>query len=123
MKSFQAYLDSITHDEHRRQFAEVLDWVTTQFPDLENRIGWNQPLFTHHGTFIIGFNYAKKHLSVTPEGYGIRHFADLFEEKDLEYSAMTVRFPWNRSIDFDVLKEIIEFNILDKKNTETFWRQ
>lgn len=34
--------------------AEVLDWVAEHYPELELRIAWNQPLFTHHGTYIIG---------------------------------------------------------------------
>lgn len=123
MEPFYEYLNQMTHEEHREKFADVLEWVNTQFPELEKRIAWNQPLFTHHGTFIIGFAYTKKHIAVNPEGTGIRHFATVFDERGLGYSKMTVRFPWNQPIDFDLLTQLIEFNIKDKKETKTFWRQ
>ncbi|MCQ4950818.1 hypothetical protein NE646_14380, partial [Bittarella massiliensis] len=42
------------------------------FPDLTPKIAWNQPMFTDHGTFIIGFSAAKAHLAVAPERAGIQ---------------------------------------------------
>ncbi|QCB29216.1 hypothetical protein [Corynebacterium endometrii] len=31
--------------------------------ELGCHIAWNQPMFTHHDTFIIGFSHAKKHMA------------------------------------------------------------
>lgn len=123
MEVFQTILNNLSNDEHRQKFEDVLQWVSTEFPQLGKRIGWSHPMFTHHETFIIGFNYAKKHLAISLEGLGIRHFADEFDKRNLHYSAMIVRFPWDQPIDFTLMKQMIDSNILDKKDTTTFWRK
>lgn len=65
---FEEYLSGITDMEQLARMAEILKWVSDQFPDLEPRYAWNQPMFTDHGTFIIvllfGGNdilYGKRH--------------------------------------------------------------
>ena len=47
--------------------AEVLKWVMDKFPELKPKVAWNQPMFTEHGTFIIGFSASKQHMAVSPE--------------------------------------------------------
>ena len=46
--------------------VEVLNWVVQNYPELELRIAWNQPMFTDHGTYIIGFSAASKHMAMPP---------------------------------------------------------
>ncbi|QCB29217.1 hypothetical protein CENDO_09815 [Corynebacterium endometrii] len=31
--------------------------------------------------------------------------------------------PWDKPVPYDLLQEIIEFNIADKKEVTTFWRK
>lgn len=102
---------------------EVLRWVIKQFPHLAPRIAWNQPIFTDHGTFIIGFSAAKHHLAVAPEREGINYFSDEIKQAGFDHSQQLVRFPWDRPVDFSLLKRMIEFNIMDKANCSTFWRK
>ncbi len=59
MNIFTDYLASISDDQHRAKLADVLGWVSRKFPGLEPKIAWNQPMFTDHGTFIIGFEHSK----------------------------------------------------------------
>lgn len=66
MEVFGEYLNGIGHPDHRERMEEMLGWVAGTFPDLEPVIKWNQPMFTDHGTYIIGFSVAKNHLSVRP---------------------------------------------------------
>ena len=47
--------------------AEVLNWVAQRYPELELRIAWNQPIFTHHGTYIIGVSAPSQHMAMAPE--------------------------------------------------------
>jgi hypothetical protein len=100
-----------------------LDWVSNQYPHLVQRIAWNQPMFTDHGTFIIAFSIAKHHLAVTPEKAGIDHWVDEIEKAGYSYTSMIVRFPWNQPVDFELLAKMIEYNIEDKKDCDTFWRK
>ncbi len=123
MNMFDDFLGQIENEQHRSFTKEVLDWVLKHYPNLVFRIGWNQPMFTDHGTFILGFSVAKKHLAVTPEQAGIKHFASEFEQAGLSYSSMIVRFPYDRPFNFELLAKMIEFNLEDKKDCTTFWRK
>ncbi|MFD1171057.1 iron chaperone [Oceanobacillus picturae] len=102
---------------------EVLTWVKEKFPNLESRIAWNQPMFTDHGTYIIGFSISKKHLAVAPEAVGINHFSDDIVQAGYDYTKQLVRIPWEKPIDFSLLEKIIKFNIADKLDCTTFWRK
>ncbi|HLS88930.1 MAG TPA: iron chaperone [Sphingobacteriaceae bacterium] len=123
MEVFADYLDAIENLEHRARTQEVLAWVMEQFPDLEPHIKWNQPMFTHRGSFIVGFSVAKKHLAVAPEAAGIQRFSEEIVQAGYEHTKMLIRFPWNRPVDYPLLQRIIQFNITDKAGSPTFWRK
>ena len=123
MEVFAEYLASIGEPEHRARTEEILQWVAKRFPDLVPRIAWNQPMFTDHGTFIVGFSVAKQHLAMSPERAGIEHFSAAIKRVGYDHSQMLLRIPWDRPVDFALLAEIIEFNIREKADTTTFWRK
>ncbi|QHW33239.1 iron chaperone [Paenibacillus rhizovicinus] len=123
MEAFAAYLASIDNPEHQARTEEVLAWVAEQFPQLEPKIAWNQPMFTDHGTFIIGFSVAKKHLAVAPEKAGMIRFADDIEQAGFGHTKELVRFTWDRPVDFALLGKMIAYNIADKADCSTFWRK
>lgn len=123
MQVFSDYLEKIDNPQHRARTEEVFDWVTTTFPGLEPRIAWNQPMFTDHGSFIIGFSVSKEHLAVAPERAGIVRFSEEILQAGYDHSKELIRIRWSKPLDFSLLKRIIEFNILDKKECTTFWRK
>ena len=123
MDVFAEYLSGIGNLEHRARTEEVLTWVAERFPNLMPKIAWNQPMFTDHDTFIIGFSIAKQHLAVAPEKVGIDHFSDEIVKAGYGHTKQLVRIPWNDPVDFSLLEKIIEFNILDKADCSTFWRK
>ena len=123
MEVFAEYLAGIENPQYLTRTEEVLGWVARKFPNLAPRIAWNQPMFTDHGTFIIGFSVAKLHLAVAPERAGILHLSDEIVRAGYDHSKELVRFPWDRPVDFSLLEKIIEFNILDKAECSTFWRK
>lgn len=122
MEVFSEYLARIDNPQYRAQTEEILSWVSKTFPNLMPRIAWNQPVFTDHGTFIIGFSVAKHHLAVAPERAGINHFTDEIVQAGYEHSKELVRIKWDSPVNFLLLKKIIEFNIKDKADCATFWR-
>ena len=122
METFAEYLDTLTEPEHRARMEEVLNWVKREFPHLDERIAWNQPMFTYHGTYIIGFSVAKKHMAVAPEREGILHFSEAIKEAGYEHTKMLVRIPWNKPVDYELLRRMIAFNIEEKKGYTSFWR-
>lgn len=123
MDVFAPFIEKIENPAHRSRTQEVLDWVSAHFPGLQPRIAWNQPMFTDHGTFIIGFSVARHHLAVAPEKEGIERFADAFRQAGYSFGSHLVRFEWKRPVDYPLLARMIEYNIEDKANCKTFWRR
>lgn len=123
METFEEYLADEENPQHRQRLKEVLGWVSKQFPELEPVIKWNQPMFTHHGTYIIGFSATKNHMSVAPERVTIERFSDDIDEAGYESTKELIRIPWEMSVDFSLLKKMIEFNIADKAECSKFWRK
>ncbi|WP_308639821.1 iron chaperone [Paenibacillus silvisoli] len=123
MDVFEEYLARIENPEHKARTEEVLSWVAQTFPKLAPKIGWNQPMFTDHDTYIIGFSISKKHLAVAPEAAGMIHIADEIKQSGYDHTSLLVRIPWNRPVDYELLAKMIDFNIWDKAACTTFWRK
>lgn len=123
MKTYVEYLERIDDPGQRARMEEILDWVAGRFSNLVPKIAWNQPMFTDHGTFIIGFSVAKHHLAVAPERVAIDHFAEEIVQAGYGHSKELIRIPWDGPVDFSLLERIIAFNIEDKADCPTFWRK
>ncbi|NQX61316.1 iron chaperone [Paenibacillus qinlingensis] len=123
MEVFAEFLGRIDNQNHRDRTEEVLTWVSEKFPHLEPKIAWNQPMFTDHGTFIIGFSVAKPHLAIAPEKVGIVQFADDIVQAGYDHTKELVRIKWNSPVDYSLLEKMIAFNVADKADCSTFWRK
>jgi len=123
IETFKPFLDEVADPSQRERTEEVLRWIAHKYPQLGQRIAWNQPMFTDHGTFIIGFSISKHHLACTPEMAGMIHFSEDIKKAGFEQSMMLVKFPWKKPIDYALLAKMIEFNIADKADVQTFWRK
>lgn len=123
METFKEYLLSITDLEQRARMEKILNWVSEKFPILEPRVAWNQPMFTDHGTFIIGFSVSKQHIAISPEKVSIDHFSAAIKEVGYGHSSNLFRIKWSEPIHFSLLEQIIAFNMEDKSGCSTFWRK
>ena len=123
MEAFAIYLEGIHNPQHRARTGEVLTWVAEKYPSLEPKIAWNQPMFTDHGTYIIGFSVSKHHLAVAPEKAGMNHVADAIAQAGYDHTKELVRIKWEDPVEFSLLEKMIEFNIWDKADCKTFWRK
>lgn len=123
METFEAWLEKIDNMDHRLKMQQVFEWVEDTFPQLGKTVKWNQPMFTDHGTFIIGFSISKNHFSVGLEKEVIDEMQEMLEERGTDFTKMTIRVKWNEEVDFDLLEKIIAFQIEDKEACETFWRK
>lgn len=122
MEVFNDYIESIENIEHRETFTEVLNWVKDTFPSLVPRFAWNQPMFTDHGTFIIGFSTAKNHFAIAPEGVIDEQLSEDVKKAGYDHSKKLIRIRWNQAVNYNLLEQIISFNIKDKAETISFWR-
>lgn len=123
MEPFAEYLEAIGDEGHRDRIREVLNWVKHKFPNLESKIAWNQPMFTDHGTFIIGFSISKQHFAVSPEVRGIDEFSEEIIKSGYSHGKNIFRIKWDDPIDYPLLERMIQYNIKDKEDCTAFWRK
>ncbi len=123
MKIFDEYLNAISNPNHQDIMRKVLMWVLDTFPNLEPKIAWNQPMFTDHGTYIIGFSVSKNHFSFAPEEVVVKRFSEEIVNLGYDHTKQLVRIKWNQEINVNLIKKIIAFNIQDKSECNTFWRK
>ena len=121
MNQISEYLANIIEENQREKLSELLKWVISTYPNLELEIRWKQPIFTEHGTYIIGFSVAKKHLTVGLETRSLQHFAPLLEENGFKHGTNTFQIPLSGDIPQSLLSKIIDYIIDDKKEVTTFW--
>lgn len=122
MKDFQMYLYNIANLDKRERMEDILNYVKKKFPQLKEEIKWNEPMFSDHGTFIIGFSIAKGHIAVAPEPVVISLFEKEIEKAGYSHTQGLFRIKWTDKIDFNLLDKMIAYNIEDKKDMTKFWR-
>lgn len=122
LEMFNEFLSNIDNLENQKKIADILIWVNNNF-ELDKKVAWNQPMFTNHGTFIIGFSVAKNHISIAPESKTIAKFSQEILKSGYTHTKEIFRIKWDDKINYTLLKEIIEYNIEDKKDYDAFWRK
>ena len=54
----------------------IFEQIQKEIPNLTVELKWNQPMFIMNGTFIIGFSFAKNHISIAPEAVTMAIFTN-----------------------------------------------
>lgn len=116
------YLATIPDDDNRERMVDVLVWVGLTYPELKLRIAWNQPMFTHHGTYIIGFSAASKHMAIAPERATMIRFEPVMRERGTGFGKKFARQPWNEPFDYELLDAFIQHQLAEKQDITSFWR-
>ena len=122
IKTLDEFLATIPDDDSRERMVDVLVWVGLTYPELKLRIAWNQPMFTHHGTYIIGFSVASKHMAVAPERATMIRFEPVMRERGTDFGKMFARQPWNKPFDYELLDAFIQHQLAEKQDITSFWR-
>lgn len=122
ISTLDEYLETIPSDDNRARMVDVLAWVVLTYPELELRVAWNQPMFTHHGTYIIGFSATSKHMAMAPERATMIRFEPVMRERGTDFGKMFARQPWNKPFDFELLNAFIQHQLEEKQDITSFWR-
>ena len=122
ISTLDEYLETIPDDDNRARMVDVLVWVGLTYPELELRIAWNQPMFTHHGTYIIGFSAASKHMAMAPERATMIRFEPVMRERGTDFGKMFARQPCNKPFDYELLDAFIQHQLAEKQDITSFWR-
>ena len=122
MEKFQPIINQIKEKEHQQKIKDLFAKITETYPQLDTTVKWNQPMFTDHGTFIIAFSFAKNHFSIAPEKAAIRALEKNIQEAGSVYTDNVIKVPWKSVINWELIEQLISFNIEDKKGHDKFWR-
>lgn len=122
ISTLDEYLATIPNDANRARMVEVLNWVADRYPELQLRIAWNQPILTHHGTYIIGFSASSKHMAMAPERATMIHFEPVMRERGTDFGKMFARQPWDKPFDYELLDAVIQHRLKEKRDVTSFWR-
>ena len=122
IKTLDEYVATIHDDDNRARMVDVLVWVGLTYPALELRIAGNQPMFTHHGTYIIGFSAASTHMAMAPERATMIRFEQVMRERGTDFGTMLAHQPWNKPFDYELLDAFIQHQLAEKQDVTSFWR-
>ena len=122
MNTHKEFIDQIDELDKRDRVRMVLDHIKEKYPQLKEEIKWNQPMFSDHGTYIIGFSISRGHISLSPEAHTLDIFDDEIKKSGYERTKMTMKIKWREKVDLDLIDRMIDYNIEDKKDMTGFWR-
>ena len=122
MNTFQEFLETVEESEKRERLVSIFSYIRKEFPELQEEVKWKQPMFTDHGTFIIGFSVSKGHISVGPERACLQKFQDDIKKAKYPLLKELFQISWKEPVDFELLHKMIAYNIEDKKEHPGFWR-
>ncbi|APT84389.1 hypothetical protein CAQU_04105 [Corynebacterium aquilae DSM 44791] len=120
MSTVEQWLDTIAVDDNRAFARKVLDWIGATYPDLRCEIKWKQPMFIADKTFIIGFSHSKDNLLVAPEV--IEPYQEAIVAAGYTHGKKLFRIPFAGEVNYELLAQIIDTNIEEKKGSTRFWR-
>ena len=63
--SVEEYLASLDPTKEKT-LRSVIDFILTEFPDLESKIAWNVPTIHRNGKYVVGVCAYKHHLTFSP---------------------------------------------------------
>ena len=118
----QEFLNKIKNPVLKDKLEAIFAQIQQEFPSLTTEIKWNQPMFIMDGTFIIGFSAAKAHISIAPETVTMETFAKDIKEAGYEATSNLFKIKEDQEVNWDLLRNIIAFNMEEKKGYEKFWR-
>ena len=68
--SIEEYLAS-QDSAKARTLRSIIDFILTQFPELESKISWNVPTIHRNGEYVVGLAAYKHHLTFSAWSPGI----------------------------------------------------
>ncbi|KWZ72571.1 hypothetical protein HMPREF3198_01929 [Winkia neuii] len=119
---FEDFVEAVPAGEPRDKYRSLLEWVATEFPELEPVVKWNKPMFTLEGTFIFGLYSATKHMSVAVEGNIFKEFLPAIDASGYTHGKKLFRIRYDQPVDYALLKRILSRQIEDKRGWDKFWK-
>jgi uncharacterized protein YdhG (YjbR/CyaY superfamily) len=104
-KSVNEYLAA--HDATKaKTLKSVIDFILTQFPELESKISWNVPTIHLNGKYVFGVAAYKNHLTLAPwSATIITNFQRQLEKYVVFKNCFQIPMDW--AIDKKLVKDLV----------------
>ena len=101
-------------DEVQSILQKIRETIRSAAPKAQEKISWQMPTFWQREN-LIHFAAFKKHIGIYPGGEATNYFADSIT--DYKFSKGAIQLPLNKTIPYDLIKEITEWRvaIVEKK--------
>lgn len=109
--TIDAYLDAV-EAQKAQTLKSIIDFVVTEFPDMEAKIAWNVPHLHRDGKYVMGLAAYKKHLTVSPWSVFVM---DDFKQRmaPLVVFKNCFQIPVDWEIDHDLLRDLIRARLAE----------
>lgn len=125
ISNYEEFLENIPDNNHRKIIDDIKNHLLKKFKKekLEIHIAWNQLMFTVNKTFILAISTSKKHFSIASEKVTHDRFENEYIKNGYKFSKMLFQIQWNQKINYNLLEKIVEIDIDEKRDCNTFWRK
>jgi len=100
--------------EIQRVLEKLRQTIKKSAPKSEETMSYGIPTFDMNGKHLVHFAAFKKHIGFYPTPSGISKFQK--EMSDYETAKGSVKFPLDKPIPFDLVKEIVKFRVEENKS-------
>lgn len=115
IESIDEYISNYPEDV-QNILQKIRKFIKSAAPDAKEAMSYQIPTFQLNGN-LVHFAAYKKHIGFYPNPSGIAAFRNKLSI--FEVSKGTIKFPLNKPIPYDLIKEIVEFRVkenLSKKS-------
>lgn len=99
--------------EVRERMTTLRALIHSCSPDITEKIAWSMPTFVLNGN-LVHFAGEKRHLGFHPAPSAIEAFADRLT--GYQCSKGTVRFPYDRAMPYDLIREMVLFRVREQQS-------
>src|SRR5690349_12842953 len=94
-------------DTKAKTLRSVIDFILTEFPELESKIAWNVPAIHRDGKYVAGIDAFKRHLTFSAfSPHVIENFKDRLGDYVLFKNCFQIPVDWE--IDKELVRDLIK---------------
>ncbi len=111
--SVEDYLASLD-TQKASTLRAIIDFILTQFPQLECKISWNVPQVHFRGEYVFGVSALKNHLALAPwSSRVIEDFRVRLEQEKYVVRKNLFQIPVDWQMDKELLKDLVQARLAE----------
>jgi uncharacterized protein YdhG (YjbR/CyaY superfamily) len=115
-------LETIENPAIKELANQICQHLADKYPEFVGEIKWKKLMYSKDGSFFIGLDAAKKHLSIVPEPYALEQFATAIKEAGYASTKSIFKIGEEQTVDFALLDDLIAFKVADKEGATSYFK-